>query len=57
MRVLPADPKERVHIYKILIEIGNPITKLAAQQLMAEDVETIEEETLDPTDRMFNTRG
>lgn len=57
LQVLPTDPKERVHIYKILIESAeNPITRMAAQQLMEEDVDVVEQEMYDPTDRMFTER-
>lgn len=57
LKVLPADPKERIQIYAILRQSENPITRMCAEQLIVEDQEVVEEQSLDPTDRMFNPRG
>jgi hypothetical protein len=51
MELLPTDPKERVQIYRLLLESKNPITKYAAEQLMKQDLETIEEQMFNPSDR------
>lgn len=57
MQVLPSDPRERVEIYKILIEESvNPITRIAAEQLLQEDIEEVRERYLDPTDSYSYTR-
>jgi len=51
MELLPTDPKERVQIYRLLLESKNPITKYAAEQLMKQDLETIEEQMFNPSDK------
>ncbi len=58
LKTLPSSVTERIEIYKILIQTSNnPIYRFAAEQLMNQDIEKLENETLDPTDRMFNPRG
>lgn len=58
MQVIHCDPKERLQIYKTVIEVSdNPITKITAKQLMDMDADLVEEQETDPTDRMFNPRG
>lgn len=58
MQVIHSDPKERLQIYKTILEVSdNPITKITAKQLMDMDAALVEEQETDPTDRMFNPRG
>lgn len=57
LQVLPTDPKERVHIYAILMKSDNPIIRMCAEQLLKDDADSVEEQMLDPVDRMFSPRG
>jgi len=58
LKTLPSSVSERIEIYKLLIQHSdNTVVKICVEQLMALDMATLEEETIDPTDRMFNPRG
>lgn len=52
LHILPADPKERIQIYKLLLDSQNPITRFAVEQLIKDDTEMIEQ-----NDRYFTERG
>jgi hypothetical protein len=54
LHILPADPKERVHIYGILLKSDNPVIRMCVEQLMKDDATAIEAEQMD--DWMFDTR-
>lgn len=53
LHILPADPQERIHIYSILLQSGNPITVMAVEQLMKDDVEVIEQRLLNTPDLFY----
>lgn len=57
LQILPADPKERIQIYLLLKESDNFVIRMCVEQLIREDSDAVEEQMLDPTDRMFSTRG
>ncbi len=56
LQVLPTDPKERVQIYAILMKSDNFIIRMCVNQLMKADVDIVEQQMLDPVDRMFEFR-
>lgn len=56
LHILPADPQERVHIYRLLAQSENPLTRICAAELMKDDVAVLEERLTDPTDRYFHER-
>lgn len=55
--ILPADPKERIAIYNIIIdETQNPISKWCAEKLKGEAVREVENQVLGTID-IFEERG
>jgi hypothetical protein len=56
LHILPADPRERIQIYQILLKSDNPVTRYAVERLMAEDIDLVEQTMTDPVDRYFNER-
>jgi hypothetical protein len=56
LQILPSNPKERIHIYALLMKSENPIIRICAEELMKDDVDIIEQQMDDPIDRMFERR-
>jgi hypothetical protein len=47
LQVLPTNPEERIPIYDILMQSENLVIRLCAEQLLKQDITTIEERELD----------
>lgn len=55
LQILPADPRERIEIYKLLMESDNPVIKMCAEQLIEEARLDIRAEVFG-SDREFDER-
>lgn len=55
--ILPSDPKERIEIYKIVIDqTNNPVVKWSVQLLMDDAIAEVEQQLFGTVD-IFDERG